>query len=87
MSKITEITGSLFIGKYYQGDNLEGLNNLQLVGGLEIQNDGELLKTIELKSLRKVGNDIKLTYKIDAPSYDKVEFPYLETVYGDSTSA
>ena len=82
LSKITEITGSLFIGKYYQGDNLEGLNNLQLVGGLEIQNDGELLKTIELKSLRKVGNDIKLTYKIDAPSYDKVEFPYLETVYG-----
>ena len=25
----------------------------------------------------------RLTYKIDAPSYDKVEFPYLETVYGD----
>lgn len=83
LSKITEITGTLFIGNYYQGDNLEGLNNLQLVGGLEIQNDGELLKTIELKSLRKVGNDLKLTYKIDALSYDKVEFPYLETVYGD----
>ena len=78
LSKITGINGTLTIGEYYEGEDLKGLDHIQFLGGLDIQSDDEVLSSIEMENLRKVGNHINIAGK-----YEKVQFPYLETVYGN----
>lgn len=82
LSKITEINGILTIGSFYSGEDLQGLDNIQTLGGLVISTGGDhsQLSSIELKNLRKINNYFNILY---SNKFEKIELPYLETVNGD----
>ena len=80
LSKITEISGILTLGSYYYGEDLQGLDHIQSLGGLVIHAGGSgQLSSIELKNLRKIDNH----FNMPNHTYEKIELPYLETVNGN----
>ncbi len=85
LSTLTEVLDDINIGEYYQGENLNGLANLKKAGSLTIASPAtgnETLTDITLPSLVSVRKN--LTIK-ESNYYQKVSFPYLESVNGRFT--
>ncbi|MEY8686648.1 hypothetical protein AB9N12_11125 [Bacteroides sp. AN502(2024)] len=85
LSTLTEVLDDINIGGYYQGKDLNGLANLKKAGSLTIASPAtgnETLTDITLPSLVSVRKN--LTIK-ESQYYQKVSFPYLESVNGKFT--
>ncbi len=77
LSRITEITGGLVIGKEYKGTDLKGFINLRSAGLLEIN---AAIPNIELNNLKTVKGDFSVSV---GSSGESTSFPYLEMIGGD----
>lgn len=85
LSALTEVLDDINIGKFYQGENLNGLASLKKAGSLTILSSGasiETLTDITLSSLISVRKNFLIN---ENKYYKKVSFPYLESVGGTFT--
>lgn len=84
LSRITEITGGLIIGKEFKGENIIGFPNLQSVGSLNIEY-ADIVNNIELNGLKSIKGNVVISNKnpLSTDIVESISCPYLEMIGGN----
>lgn len=83
LSSLKKVTENVVLNRYYLGNQFEGLDNLEEVGGSLQINSADSLWVVVMDNLTRVGGDFNIT----SASAAEVSCPKLQSVGGSLTLA